>query len=100
MDQLPNHKVPRVDSQGDKYRDQQIIKQLPKQDLSDLYCRYLDGETERKEFNIFRELRDQVAMGIGVVRECQDNTVGQGQSKVRGCQDNTTGQGQYKVMLW
>ncbi|XP_059159173.1 prickle planar cell polarity protein 3-like, partial [Physella acuta] len=74
MDQLPNHKVPRVDSQGDKYRDQQIIKQLPKQDLSDLYCKYLDGETERKEFNIFRELRDQVAMGIGVVRECQVNT--------------------------
>ncbi|CAL1548021.1 unnamed protein product, partial [Lymnaea stagnalis] len=75
MDQLPNHKVPKVDSPGERYRDIQIIKQLPKQDLSDLYCRFLEGDMEKKEFNIFRDLRDQVAMGIGQVKECpRDST--------------------------
>ena len=34
MDQLPNHKVPRLSSPGEKYRDIQLIYQLPKQDLS------------------------------------------------------------------
>nr|KAI8742423.1 prickle planar cell polarity protein 3-like [Biomphalaria glabrata] len=74
MDQLPNHKVPKVDSDGERYRDIQVIKQLPKQDLSDLYCRFLDGDVEKKEFMIFRELRDQVAMGIGLVKECPQDT--------------------------
>lgn len=75
MDQLPNHKVPRLNSPGQKYRDVQLIKQLPRQDLSDLYCKHLDGDMERKEFMIFRELRDQVAMGIGVVKECPADAV-------------------------
>ncbi|PVD28899.1 hypothetical protein C0Q70_11494 [Pomacea canaliculata] len=69
MDQLPNHKVPRVGSQGERYRDLQIIKQLPKQDLSDRYCRHLLESSEHKEFRIFRELRDQVAMDFGTVIE-------------------------------
>ncbi|XP_035827265.1 prickle planar cell polarity protein 3-like [Aplysia californica] len=74
MEQLPNHKVPRVDTPGERYRDIQLIRQLPKQDLSDLYCRFLEDETERKEFTIFRELRDQVAMGIGTARQTAENT--------------------------
>ncbi|KAH3726299.1 hypothetical protein DPMN_052158 [Dreissena polymorpha] len=34
MEQLPNHKVPKLNSPGEKYRDIQLIYQLPKQDLS------------------------------------------------------------------
>ncbi|KAH9519397.1 Prickle planar cell polarity protein 3 [Bulinus truncatus] len=90
MDQLPNHKVPKVATDGERYRDIQVIKQLPKQDLSDLYCRFLDGEVEKKEFMIFRELRDQVAMGIGLVKECPVDTWARG---VEGSHGHWAGQG-------
>ncbi|GFR80367.1 prickle-like protein 3 [Elysia marginata] len=74
MDQLPNDQVPRVGSQGERYRDSQLIMQLPRQDLSDLFCRFLDSDMERQEFQIFRELRDKVAMGIAQVKECSADT--------------------------
>ena len=75
MDQLPNHKVPRVGTPGERYRDLQLIRQLPKQDLSDRYCKALEDPSETKEFRIFRELRDQVAMDIGAVKEAPTDTV-------------------------
>ena len=75
MDQLPNHKVPRVGTPGERYRDLQLIRQLPKQDLSDRYCKALEDPSEIKEFRIFRELRDQVAMDIGAVKEAPTDTV-------------------------
>ncbi|XP_050394162.1 prickle planar cell polarity protein 3-B isoform X3 [Patella vulgata] len=69
IDQLPNHKVPKIGTQGEKYRDMQVIIQLPKQDLSEDFCRTLENDWEKKEFRIFRDLRDQVAMGIGCIKE-------------------------------
>ncbi|XP_076444426.1 testin-like isoform X1 [Babylonia areolata] len=74
MDQLPNHKVPRVGTPGERYRDLQLIRQLPKQDLSDRYCKALEEPGETKEFRIFRELRDQVAMDIGCVKEAPSDS--------------------------
>ncbi|XP_046578865.1 prickle planar cell polarity protein 3-A-like isoform X2 [Haliotis rubra] len=69
MDQLPNHKVPRIGTPGEKYRDMQLIRQLPKQDLSIDYNKNMFEEVEKREFQIFRDLRDQVAMDIGVVKD-------------------------------
>ncbi|KAJ8315008.1 hypothetical protein KUTeg_007158 [Tegillarca granosa] len=75
MDQLPNHKIPRLGTPGEKYRDIQLIRQLPKQDLSAQYCRMLRSALEVKEYNIFRELRDSIAMDIGFVKESPALTV-------------------------
>ncbi|KAK6057633.1 PET domain protein [Cooperia oncophora] len=48
MAQLPNHIVPRVNSSGEKYREKQLLTQLPRQDLSVAYCRHLGSNAERK----------------------------------------------------
>ncbi|XP_061176535.1 prickle planar cell polarity protein 3-A-like isoform X2 [Saccostrea echinata] len=69
MEQLPNHKIPLLGHPGERYRDIQIIRQLPKQDLSMEYCKMLSSSIEKKEYNIFRELRDNIAMDIGIVQE-------------------------------
>ncbi|XP_013401172.1 four and a half LIM domains protein 3 isoform X2 [Lingula anatina] len=69
MDQLPNDKVPRRGSQGEKYRDQQITYQLPRQDLCQEYCRSLKSAAEKKNFRDFVELRNELAMGLGVVQD-------------------------------
>ncbi|XP_052242900.1 prickle planar cell polarity protein 3-like isoform X3 [Dreissena polymorpha] len=74
MEQLPNHKVPKLNSPGEKYRDIQLIYQLPKQDLSSEYCKSLETSMEMKEFKVFRELRDSIAMDMGVVKPAQNNT--------------------------
>lgn len=75
MDQLPNHKVPRISSQGERNRDLQIIYQLPRQDLSDKYCQSLELPSEFADFQEFRRLRDQIAMGIGKVEEAPQTLV-------------------------
>ena len=75
MEQLPNHKMPKLGSPGEKYRDIQLIYQLPKQDLSSDFCRMLETSTEVKEFRVFRELRDNIAMDIGVVKPAHFTTV-------------------------
>ena len=75
MDQLPNHKIPRLGTPGERYRDIQIIRQLPKQDLSIEFCKMLRTDVEKKEYNIFRELRDSIAMDIGFAKESPILTV-------------------------
>ena len=56
MDQLPNHKVPRIGSAGERYRDLQLMRQLPRQDLSHEHCRMIHSDIEKKEYNIFANL--------------------------------------------
>lgn len=75
MDQLPNHKVPRIGTAGERYRDLQLIRQLPKQDLAHEHCRMINSDLEKKEYNIFRELRDSIALDIGYVQESDQETV-------------------------
>lgn len=48
MAALPNHVVPRTNSQGEKFREKQLMLQLPRQDLSVAYCRHLGSNVERK----------------------------------------------------
>ena len=75
MEQLPNHKVPRLGTPGEKYRDIQLIYQLPKQDLSSEYCKMLEYPAEVKEFKVFKELRDSMAMDMGVVKSAPNSSV-------------------------
>lgn len=43
--------------------------------LSSDFCKMLDTPMEMKEFKVFRELRDNIAMDLGVVKPAQNNTV-------------------------
>ncbi|KAL1437613.1 hypothetical protein MTO96_048763 [Rhipicephalus appendiculatus] len=72
--QLPNHKVPRLGSPGEKYRDRQLIVQLPKQDLALAYCKFLERECHRA-FEDFVNARNEIALDIGYVREALDKTL-------------------------
>ncbi|XP_035215261.1 four and a half LIM domains protein 2-like [Stegodyphus dumicola] len=69
--QLPNHKVPRWKTPGEKYREAQLLLQLPKQDLALAYCRHLDRQHYRS-FEDFVNIRNEIALDIAYVRECLD----------------------------
>ena len=75
MEQLDNTKIPKIGSQGEKYRDIQIVVQLPKQDLAQEFCRHLKTPDQKKAFEEFRHVRDATAMVIGIVREVTEDTV-------------------------
>lgn len=64
MSQLPNHKVPRLNTPGEKYRERQILIQLPRQDLADAYCKHLEPSS-RKSYHDFISVRNEVALDIG-----------------------------------
>ncbi|XP_064489395.1 prickle planar cell polarity protein 3-A-like isoform X3 [Ornithodoros turicata] len=72
--QLPNHKVPRLGTPGEKYRDKQLIVQLPKQDLALAYCKFLEQEYHRA-FEDFVNIRNEIALDIGYVRDALDATL-------------------------
>ena len=64
MEQLDNNKIPRINSEGEKYRDIQLVVQLPRQDLSEEYCRHLKTQQQKRAFEEYRHARDHHAMGI------------------------------------
>ncbi|CAD7013423.1 unnamed protein product [Ceratitis capitata] len=69
--QLPDDKVPYVNSAGEKYRVKQLLHQLPPQDNEVRYCHSLSDE-ERKELRIFSAQRKREAIGRGAVRLLSD----------------------------
>ncbi|XP_055858920.1 protein espinas isoform X2 [Episyrphus balteatus] len=78
--QLPDDKVPYVNSAGEKYRVKQLLHQLPPQDNEVRYCHSLSDE-ERKELRIFSAQRKREALGRGAVRLLSD------ERPCKGCED-------------
>lgn len=64
FEQLPEEKVPRLGSEGARWREQQIAYQLPKQDLSLEHCRHLEVQHEAS-FEDFVTARNEIALDIG-----------------------------------
>ncbi|VDK73360.1 unnamed protein product [Litomosoides sigmodontis] len=67
MAQLPNHLVPRISSNGAKFREKQLMLQLPRQDLSLAYCKHLSNNVEKKLYEEFINARNEIALDIGFV---------------------------------
>lgn len=67
MSKLPNHVVPRTNSVGEKYREKQLMVQLPRQDLAMSYCKHLRTAVERRIYEEFVNSRNEAALDIGYV---------------------------------
>ncbi|RWS09766.1 protein espinas-like protein, partial [Dinothrombium tinctorium] len=61
------NKVPLLGSTGEKYRENQLVVQLPRQDLALAYCKFLEAEC-RNKFQIFVNIRNEYALDMGHVR--------------------------------
>ncbi|XP_022082070.1 prickle-like protein 3 isoform X2 [Acanthaster planci] len=69
MNSLPNNQVPRLHTAGQKYRDRQLILQMPRQDLAEEFCRHILDAASTECFYQFVELRDEVAFATGRVKD-------------------------------
>ena len=67
MGQIPKEKVPKLGTQGERYRDQQLMVQLPKQDFAAGCCLHL-GADQRRSFDDFVSARNDIAFNIATVK--------------------------------
>ncbi|XP_032222997.1 uncharacterized protein LOC5522095 isoform X2 [Nematostella vectensis] len=75
MNALPEEKVPYVDSIGERYRNRQIILQLPPHDNEARFCNGL-SEEEKRELCFFVALRKRDSLGRGVVKQVPEMSEG------------------------
>lgn len=65
FDSLPEEKVPKIGSNGERYRDTQLAYQLPKQDLSLSYCKHVESQNQAS-YEDFVSARNEIALDIGL----------------------------------
>ncbi|XP_074604751.1 four and a half LIM domains protein limpet isoform X2 [Brevipalpus obovatus] len=68
---LPRGKVPRIGTPGEEWRNRQLSIQIPQQDFSPHYNKFLGDET-RKKFLNFVKIRGQKALDVGIVKAIED----------------------------
>lgn len=68
FESLPEEKVPKTDSVGERYREKQISYQLPKQDLALNYCKHLEPQ-HHASYEDFLAARNELALDIGYVTD-------------------------------
>uniref|UniRef100_A0A915CTW4 Uncharacterized protein n=1 Tax=Ditylenchus dipsaci TaxID=166011 RepID=A0A915CTW4_9BILA len=65
---LPQNKVPFVNSAGEQWRLEQLVKQLPPQDSDPRYCSKLNP-VEESELNAFEKERKKQCLGRGLIQQ-------------------------------
>lgn len=75
MNSLTEEKIPYVDSVGERYRNRQIILQLPPHDNESRFCSEL-SEEEKRELRFFVALRKRDSLGRGVVKQIPEMSEG------------------------
>lgn len=60
--------MPKIGSTGEKYRDKQLVYQLPRQDLTINYCKFVETE-HRASYDDFVAARNEIALDVGFVRD-------------------------------
>ncbi len=65
---LPAQKTPIRGTPGERYRQKQLIKQIPAHDVDLFYCNEL-SEEEKKQMEVFIRLRREKVLGKGEVKQ-------------------------------
>ncbi|XP_055700795.1 prickle planar cell polarity protein 3-like isoform X5 [Phlebotomus papatasi] len=73
FDAIPQEKVPKIGTSGERYRDKQLAFQLPKQDLAMTYCKHVETQ-HRSSYEDFVSARNEIALDIGFVKDSPTST--------------------------
>ncbi len=71
---LPQNKVPKIGTPGEKYRDKQLVYQLPKQDLALSYCKNVEAK-DHQSYEDFINARNEIALDIAYVKESSAGSI-------------------------
>lgn len=68
FDLLPEDKVPKINTAGERYREQQLSYQWPKQDLALSHCNHIEPPNNAS-YEDFVAGRNEIALDIAYVKE-------------------------------
>ncbi|XP_046664636.1 four and a half LIM domains protein 3 isoform X3 [Homalodisca vitripennis] len=71
---VPAAKVPKLGTAGEKYRDKQLVIQLPKQDLALTYCKHVEP-AHYSSYEDFVNARNEIALDIAYAKEVTATSV-------------------------
>lgn len=66
FENYPTNNIPRLGTYGEKWREKALMQQMPKQDISKDFCKFLSGDLSQKRYISFLEERNLKALDIGV----------------------------------
>ena len=59
-------KIPKLGTQGEKWREKALMHQMPKQDISIDFCKFVTSDAAIRKYNEFIEIRNSNALDIGI----------------------------------
>lgn len=68
FESLPEDKVPKINTSGERYREQQLSYQWPKQDLALTYCNHIEPQN-KASYEDFVAGRNEIAIDIAYVKD-------------------------------
>lgn len=68
FDALPQDKIPKIGSTGERFREKQLAYQLPKQDLALTYCKHVESQ-HNSSYEDFVSGRNEIALDIANVKD-------------------------------
>ena len=71
MEQIPVERTPKKGTEGARYRARQLFFQLPRQDYSPKYAKFLKEEAKPSFFDLCKD-RSETAVGIGMLLLCSN----------------------------
>jgi len=66
FENYPSDKIPKLGTYGEKWREKTLMHQMPKQDISKEFCKFLKGDLSEKRYNYFVKERNDKALDIGI----------------------------------
>ena len=66
FDKYPSDNIPKLGTNGEKWREKALMHQMPKQDISRDFCKFITSDVGVKRFEDFVEERNSNALDIGV----------------------------------
>lgn len=74
FESLPGDKVPEINTPGERYREQQLSYQWPKQDLALNYCNHIESQN-KASYEDFVAGRNEIALDIAYVKDINSGPV-------------------------
>lgn len=68
FESIPEEKVPKINTPGESYREQQLSYQWPKQDLALIYCNHIESQN-KASYEDFVAGRNEIAIDIAYVKD-------------------------------
>ena len=66
FENFSDDRIPKLGTNGEKWREKALMYQMPKQDISKDFCKFLSTDLAQRKYNDYLENRNSNALDIGI----------------------------------